>query len=75
MDYGCGSLEKRVYNLTNSQWECAQNNDDFLCHANYYNYQLPIKKHNGEYKCISDSNTSNYYDNKNQYIGCKTNLY
>jgi len=74
-NYGCGSLEKRVYNLTNSQWECAQNNDEFLCHDNYYNYQLPIKKHNGEYECISESNTGNYYDNKTMYSECKNNLY
>ena len=74
-NFGCNSLEKRVYNLTNSQWECIENNDEFNCHDNYYNYQLPIKKHNGEYECISKSNTGNYYDNKVMYNGLKDKLY
>lgn len=73
-NFGCNSLEKRVYNITNNQWECMDNNSEFQCHDIYYNYQLPIKKHNGEYDCISKIDTGNYYDNKIMYNELKDKL-
>lgn len=74
-NFYCSSDQKLVYDLTNSKWDCVNNNDEFQCHDNYYNYQLPIKKHNGEYECISESNTGNYYDNKTMYNELKNKLY
>ena len=37
-------------------------------------YQLPIKKHNGEYDCVSKNDTGNYYDSKTLYNQLKDKL-
>lgn len=71
-NYGCKkSSEKRIYDMTTKAWECIENSNNFEnnfeCHDKYYNYQLPIKKQNGEFDCISEMSTGNYYENENMY--------
>tara|TARA_B110000259_G_C14034303_1_gene408475 strand:+ start:7459 stop:13935 length:6477 start_codon:yes stop_codon:yes gene_type:complete len=75
-NFGCpeDSSKKNIYNMTDKGWQCMQNNNEFQCHDNNYNYQLPIKKHNGEYDCISKNDTGNYYDNKILYNQLKNKL-
>jgi len=73
-NFGCDSLKKNIYNMTDKEWQCMDNNTEFQCHDMYYNNQLPIKKHNGEYDCISKNDTGNYYDNKILYNQLKNKL-
>ena len=73
-NFGCDSLEKNIYNMTDNEWQCMQNNNEFQCHDKDYNYQLPIKKHNGDYDCVSKIDTGNYYDSETLYNQLKNKL-
>ena len=63
--------KKNIYNMTDNEWQCMQNNNEFECHDKYYRYQLPIKKHNGDYDCVSKNDTGIYYDSQTLYNGLK----
>jgi hypothetical protein len=71
-NFGCDS--KLIYDITKDKWACMSDNNEFQCHDRYYNNQLPIKKHNGEYDCISKYNTGNYYDSEEVYKSLKEKM-
>ena len=60
--------------MTDKEWQCMDNNTEFECHDKYYKYQLPIKKHNGDYDCVSKIDTGIYYDSETLYNELKEEL-